>query len=160
MYGLSQSAKENKMSKMELQPHQSSLCESRSHMFSQVQQQKKANEKKKKDAKAKEEAVKYGEEKKQCKSSPAFNKVEFVRDFLASRHTHLYCVFMKAVIPLFDKANILQKDASEAHLLLWILTEQLSDIFTKFLKPTAIVDEDFKSYPVHMISHKHVPAEK
>jgi len=107
-----------------------------------------------------EEAVKYGEEKKQYQSSPVFNKAEVAHDFLASRHTHLYCLFLKAVIPLFGKANILQKDAPKVHLLHAILTEQLPDILTKFLKPTATVDEDFKSHPVHMLSYKQKTQQK
>ena len=91
----------------------------------------------------------------------SLNKVRVVRDFLLSRNTHLYCLFLKAVIPLFEKANvILQKDAPQVHLLHGILTEQVMDIFTWFLKPTAMVDEDFKPYSLHMIAYKDKSQQK
>ena len=130
-------------------------------MFSQGHLQEKATDKKKKEVKATEKATKNAEEEKLCQSSAAFNKVKVVRDFLLSRNTHLYCLFLTAVIPLFEKANvILQKDAPQVHLLHGILTEQIMDIFSKFLKPTAMVDEDFKPYLVHKISYKDKSQQK
>ena len=78
------------------------------YFFSQGQLQEKATDKRKKEAKAKEDSKKYEEEKKQCPSSPVFNRVKVVRKFLVSRNTYLYCLFLKAVIPVFEKANVIQ----------------------------------------------------
>lgn len=131
------------------------------YMFSQGHLQEKAADKRKNETKAKEDVRNDEDERKQCRASPAFNNVKIVREFLVSRNNYLYCLFLKAAIPVFEKANLLlQKDAPQIHLLHRILTEQIMDIFTKFLKPTAVVDEDFKPYSVHRISYKDKSQQK
>ncbi|XP_069109729.1 uncharacterized protein [Argopecten irradians] len=76
------------------------------------------------------------------KSEPNFaaKKAKSIYENFKSRNFKLYCLFLKAVIPVFDNANqLLQNEKPCIHILHSVLQGLLQSILTRFVKPTVLI---------------------
>lgn len=108
-----------------------------SYIFKQQELQSQQNKKTEMKQKAKEEK----EKKRTEEQVPA--KVRLVNAFFEDPHSKLYCLFLSATLPLFDKGNlVLQQEEPAIYIVHTVLTEQLSDLLVRFIKPSIIAEAD------------------
>ena len=79
-----------------------------------------------------------GTEGKKIDSKP-LTRPERVVKALSTDSTKLYCLFLSASLPVFEKANTtLQTDAPCIHIMKNVLLEQLKSLFLRFITPVAM----------------------
>ena len=83
--------------------------------------------------------VKVSKVPKKPKATQPKNRLDRVNFFLQNPEVKLYCLFLKNALPMFTKVNeFLQSSIPLIHKLRRVLLELLSDIYSRFLKATAV----------------------
>jgi hypothetical protein len=107
----------------------------------------------------KERKMQLDKKQKEYESVPL--KLLRISSFLDDPTSKLYCLFLTAVLPLFEEGNLLlQQEEPVIHLVHSILTKQLKNLMVRFIKPGVIASNKDQLSSIDMCRDNQVDDER